>query len=219
MRIGMLGTGMVGRTLATRLVELGHEVRMGARSADNEHAAAFAAAGGSAASAGTFADAAGFGELVVNATAGTASFDALRAAGAERLAGKVVVDVANALDFSGGFPPRIAVGPNDSVGERLQAAFPDARVVKTLNTVNAALMVDPGQAGIEHVVFLSGDDDAAKAEVRELLGGFGWGDEQVLDLGGIATARGPEMYLQLWLGVAGALGGVYDFNVAIARGA
>src|SRR4051794_12624463 len=137
MRIGVLGTGVVGRTLAGKLVELGHEVRMGSRQAGNEVALEWVQSAGENASEGAFADAAQFGELVINATAGGASLEALGAAGAENLAGKVLVDVANALDFSGGPPPLVGVSIDDSLGERIQAAFPETRVVKALNTMNA----------------------------------------------------------------------------------
>jgi len=126
-KVGVLGTGVVGQTLADRLVGLGHEVMMGARQAGNEKATAWAAAAGASASAGTFADAAGFGALIVNATAGTASLDALDAAGAENLAGKAIVDVANPLDFSAGMPPSLSVCNTDSLGEQIQRRFPDAR--------------------------------------------------------------------------------------------
>ncbi|MDQ3587594.1 MAG: NAD(P)-binding domain-containing protein [Actinomycetota bacterium] len=204
MRFGVLGTGVVGRTIATKLVGLGHEVWMGSRVAGNESASAWAAESGDAASEGDFAAAAGFGEVVVNATAGTASLEVLRAVGAEVLAGKVLIDVANALDFSRGMPPVLAFCNDDSLGERIQREFAEARVVKTLNTVNAEVMVDPALAGGETDVFVCGDDEEAKAQVTGLLGDFGWGS--VVDLGDITAARGAEMYLPLWLRLFGAKG-------------
>src|SRR5919199_3123972 len=143
MRIGVLGTGMVGQTLATKLVELGHEVTMGARAAGNEKAAEWASGADEGAAEGSFADAAAHGELVFNCTAGTASLDALRAAGAEELRGKVLVDVANPLDGSTGFPPALSVANDDSLGEQIQREFADARVVKALNTISASVMVEP----------------------------------------------------------------------------
>lgn len=199
MRFGVLGTGMVGHALAGKLVELGHEVMMGSRQAGNEKAAAWAAAAGEGASEGSFADAAGFGEFVVNATAGMASMEALGSAGHENLADKVLIDVANPLDFSQGMPPMLSVCNDDSLAEQIQRAFPSARVVKTLNTVNASVMVDPGVLPGSHTLFLSGDDPEAKAQVVELLGTFGWPGEDVIDLGDISTARGTEMYLALWI--------------------
>ena len=214
MRIGVLGTGMVGTAIATRAVEVGHDVCMGARDAANERAGAWAEQHGSRAHAGSFADAAAFGALLVNATAGLHSLDALRAAGADALAGKPLLDVANALDASPGMPPRLAVGPDESLAERLQAAFPEALVVKSLNTMNAQVMVHPERLAGDHVAFLSGDDPAAKTAVRALLAQFGWRGEQVVDLGGLATARGAELFLPLWIAAAGALGR-YDFNVAL----
>ena len=206
MRIGVLGTGNVGRTLASALLRNGHEVRLGSRSAGNEAAVAWAAAVGGPASEGTFADAAGFGEFVINATAGAASLEALDLAGAEQLAGKVLVDVANPLDFSHGMPPRLTVCNDDSLGEQLQRAFADVRVVKTLNTITAALMVDPSLVSGTHTIFVAGDDAAAKAQVGELLQELGWPAASILDLGDIAAARAMEMYLPLWLRLYGAKG-------------
>lgn len=216
MKIAVLGTGMVGDAIATKLAQLGHEVRMGAREAKNEKAAAWAAKAGARASHGTFADAAAFGELVFHCTAGVTALDALRAAGEDNLAGKVLVDVSNPLDFSKGMPPSLFVAITDSLGEQIQRAFPRTKVVKTLNTVNCQLMVDPGKlAGGDHDLFLSGNDAEAKGKVRTLLvEGFGW--KRVVDLGDITTARGTEAYLPLWLRMWGALG-TADFNVKIVR--
>jgi predicted dinucleotide-binding enzyme len=216
-RIGVLGTGVVGQTIATKLIELGDEVTMGSRDATNEKAAAWATAEGERAHAGTFADAAAFGELVVNATAGSVSLAVLEAAGAATLAGKVVIDVSNPLDFSQGFPPRLSVANTDSVAEQLQAAFPDARVVKTLNTVNASIMVEPSLVPGDHALFVSGDDADAKAQVTELLGRFGWPAERIVDLGDITTARGTEMYIAIWVRLMRALG-TPQFNIELRRG-
>jgi predicted dinucleotide-binding enzyme len=216
MEIGVLGTGMVGQAIATKLASLGHEIRMGSRKAGNEDAVAWVTEAGKGASEGTFADAAQFGELVLNCTAGVASVDALTAAGADNLAGKVLVDIANPLDFSQGMPPALAICNDDSLGERIQATFPEARVVKTLNTMNCQVMVDPARVPGEHGVFVSGDDDSAKREVTALLGGFGWPEERIIDLGGISTARGTEMYLPLWLSLYGQLQ-TGDFNIGVVR--
>jgi len=213
MRIGMLGTGMVGTGLADRFVELGHDVLMGARTPGNEKAAAWAGGHRQRAAAGTFADAAAHGEVVVNATAGAHSLDALRAAGSEHLAGKVLLDVANAI---AGYGPPISLDPvgNESLAERIQRAFPDARVVKGLNTVNVGVMVRPDQLAEPTDVFLAGDDEAAKRTVRDLLTEMGWRPERVRDLGGISAARGLEMYLVLWQGIALSLGR-FDLNVRV----
>jgi predicted dinucleotide-binding enzyme len=216
MRVGVLGTGMVGQTLATKLVELGHEVMMGSREPGNEKAVAWADATGGR--AGTFADAAASGEVVVNATAGTASLEALAAAGAENLAGKVLIDVSNPLDFSARMPPTLSVCNTESVAEQIQAAFPDARVVKTLNTVGNEVMVEPGLVPGPHTIFVSGDDVDAKAAVADLLTSFGWPREAILDLGDITTARGTEMYLPLWLRLWGALG-TRTLNIHVVTGA
>jgi predicted dinucleotide-binding enzyme len=190
MRFGVMGTGMVGRTVAGKLVELGHEVRIGSRTAGDDTVA--------------FADAAAFGEVVVNATSGAHSVEALRLAGAENLAGKLLIDIANPLDFSQGMPPVLAFCNDDSLAERIQAEFPDVRVVKTLNTVNADVMVDPAIVGEDTDMFVAGNDEDAKAQVTELLRDFGW--NRILDLGDVTAARGMEMYLPLWLRLWGATG-------------
>jgi predicted dinucleotide-binding enzyme len=216
MKVAVMGTGSAGRALATKLASLGHEVMMGSRTRDNEAAAEWAAGAGDAASHGTFADAAAFGELIVNCTAGGASLDALRSAGAANLAGKTLIDVANPLDFSRGRPPTLLFCNTESLGERIQEAFPEARVVKSLNTMNAAVMVDPGVLEGDHDVFVCGNDDAAKQQVVELLESFGWPSENILDLGDITAARGTEMFLPLWLRLWGALGSG-QFNIRAVR--
>lgn len=216
MRIGVLGTGSVGRTIATKLLELGHEVTMGSRSAESEGLNEWLGEAGEGAGGGTFADAASAGELIFNCTAGTASLEALNAAGADNLAGKTLVDVANPLDFSGGFPPTLSVCNDDSLAEQIQAAHPQARVVKALNTINAAVMIDPGRVPGDHVIFVCGDDEAAKAQVCGLLEAIGWARERIVDLGDITAARATEMYLPLWLRLMKTLGSA-EFNISIAR--
>lgn len=188
---------MVGEAIATKLVAIGHQVCMGSRSAANEKAAAWVARHETGASNGTFADASAFGEMVFVCTVGTATLEALGLAGAANLAGKVVVDLTNPLDFSKGMPPTLFVGNDDSLGERVQRAFPEVRVVKTLNTVNCNVMVDPSLINGSHTMFLCGNDAPAKSVVLNLLESFGWRD--VLDLGDITGARSMEAVLPLWL--------------------
>ena len=216
MRIGVLGTGSVGKTIGTKLVELGHEVTIGSRAPDNEEARSWASRAGERGSHGTFADAASDGELLFNCTAGSASLAALGSAGADALGGKVLIDVANPLDFSAGGPPTLTVCNEDSLAERIQRAYPEARVVKALNTVNADVMVSPGKLPGRHDVFVCGDDAAAKDEVAALLEAFGWPPDAIVDLGDTSAARGTEMYLALWLRVMQALG-TPRFNVAVVR--
>jgi hypothetical protein len=153
---------------------------------------------------------------VVNATGGLVSVEALTAAGSDHLAGKVILDVANPLDFSHGFPPTVVQVDGRSLGEAVQAAFPDARVVKALNTMNADVMVHPRSLSGPHSVFLAGDDDGAKATVGSLLQGFGWTPDEIVDTGGIAAARGLELYLPLWLSLMGSFG-TPSFNIAVVR--
>lgn len=225
MNIAVLGTGMVGQALAARLLELGHDVVVGTRDPQATRSRTEPDAMGNppfsawleahpAAGLATFAEATAAAELVVNATNGSGALPALEQAGADNLAGKVVLDISNPLDFSAGFPPTLFVKDTDSLGEQLQRAFPQARVVKTLNTLNASLMVEPKALGQESSVFVSGDDEAAKATVTELLESFGHTD--VIDLGDISTARGTEMLLPVWLRLMGALG-TPAFNFKIVR--
>ncbi|MDP2772717.1 MAG: NAD(P)-binding domain-containing protein [Nocardioides sp.] len=211
MDIAVLGTGSVGRTIAGRLRELGHAVKIGTR---DPQATSARAEDDPAAPLTTYADAAARAELVVLAVAGAAALDVLALAGAESLAGKVLVDITNPLDFSAGFPPNLLVKDTDSLGEQIQRAFPEARVVKTLNTLTAPLMVHPKTLGSSGTVFMSGDDPAAKAVVAGLLIAFGHDD--VIDLGGIETARGTEMWMPLWLRLMQALG-TGEFNLKIVR--
>jgi predicted dinucleotide-binding enzyme len=206
---------MVGNTVGSKLVALGHDVRMGSRAAGNEKAVAWAKAAGARASEGTFADAADFGELAFNCTAGAGSLAALESAKAG-LAGKLLLDLSNPLDFSKGMPPTLFVTNDDSLGERIQRALPSTQVVKTLNTVNCQLMVDATSVGGgDHDVFVCGNDAGAKGRVTEILRGwFGW--RNVLDLGDISAARATEAYLHLWLRLYGAMK-TADFNVKLVR--
>jgi 8-hydroxy-5-deazaflavin:NADPH oxidoreductase len=226
MKIAVLGTSTVGRALAGRLAELGHDVTVGTRDVaatmartepDRMGGPPFGAwaTGHSAVAVRTFAEAASPAELIVNATSGAGSISALESAGAENLAGKVLMDIANPLDFSAGFPPTLSVKDTDSLGEQIQAAFPHLRVVKALNTVTAALMVDPRRlAEGDHTVFVSGNDAEAKRIVIDLLRSFGHTD--VIDLGDITTSRGVEMYLPLWLRLMGSLDNPF-FNIKVVR--
>ena len=162
---------------------------------------------------GTFAEAAAHGEMILNATAGAVSLEALDQAGEGNLSGKVLMDVSNPLDLSKGMPPTLSVSNTDSLGEQIQRTYPEAKVVKTLNTMNAHLMVDPAQlAGADHSVFVGGDDAEAKGTVTDLLRSFGWTD--VIDLGDITTALGTEMVLPIWLRLFGALQRpVFNFKI------
>ena len=200
MRIAVLGTGVAGRTLAGKLVESGHDVVLGSRTATNEAAVRWAAEAGPRAKAATFFDAAAEAEVVINATPGAVSLEVLAAASTKNLAGKVLIDVANPLDHSAGFPPSLSISNTDSLAETIQRAFPTARVVKALNTMRADVMVAPDRlAGGDHDVFMAGDDAEAKAVVAGILREFGWRTEHIRDLGPLEAARGLEMWLPLWL--------------------
>jgi predicted dinucleotide-binding enzyme len=216
MKVAMIGTGVVGRTLAGKMASLGHEVVIGTRDvqalmarteigrAERETFAAWHAANQGVRVA-SFAEAARHGEVVFHATNGARALDALRSCGAENLNGKVLIDISNPLDFSRGFPPSLSVCNTDSLAEQIQREFPQARLVKTLNTVSAPVMVAPESVGgADHQVFVSGNDEAAKATVTDILKSwFGW--RNVLDLGDISAARGMEMYLPLWVRMMGVL--------------
>ncbi len=224
MRFGILGTGVVGKTIAVRLDGLGYDVIVGTRNPEETLSRTDPDQYGNPpfgawqeehpeVRLGTFAEAAAHGDMVVNATAGAVSLEALEQAGEDNLNGKILIDIANPLDFSKGMPPTLLVSNTDSLGEQIQQRFPEAKVVKTLHTMNAYLMVDPAQlAATDHTVFVSGDDTEAKARVSELLRSFGWSD--IIDLGDITTARGTEMVLPIWVRLFGVLQKpIYNFKI------
>jgi predicted dinucleotide-binding enzyme len=217
MKIAVLGTGNVGDTLASKLIEVGHSVMMGSRTADNEKAQAFVAKHNGLGNAGTFSDAAAFGEIIFNCTAGVASIEALKFAGENNLNGKIIVDIANPLDFSNGMPPTLAICNSNSLGEEIQNTFPQAKVVKALNTMWCGLMVNPTLInGDDHDTFVCGNDASAKEEVKKILQSFGWAEKNIHDLGDITKARGTEMYLPLWLSIYGSTKNG-TFNIKIVR--
>jgi 8-hydroxy-5-deazaflavin:NADPH oxidoreductase len=226
MKIGIIGTGVVAQTLGAKLIELGHDVVVGTRDPskldDKKMMAgtlrewlAAVSKGGKKGKVATFQEAAAHGELLINATHGQASVEALKLAEADKVGGKVLIDVANLLDFSQGMPPGALASQTNCLAENIQTAFPNLKVVKSLNTVGAPVMVAPqALAGGEHTVFVSGNDAPAKAAVAELLKSFGWKD--VLDLGDISSARGPEMYMAMWIRLWGATG-TGMINVKVVR--
>lgn len=223
MNFGILGSGIVGQMVGGKLAELGHDVVLGTRDPSNVdekkgYAGSLAdwlAGAGPNARLGTFAQAAAHGDVIVNALFGLVAEETLLPLAAS-LAGKVLIDITNPLDFSHGMPPSVLTYDGGvSLAEALQRALPETRVVKTLNTMNASLMVNPRQlAGGDHSVFLSGDDAAAKEQVAELLRSFGWRD--IIDLGSLMTARGVELWLPLWLQLFGTFGQPI-YNLKIVR--
>ncbi|HET9137175.1 MAG TPA: NAD(P)-binding domain-containing protein [Candidatus Kapabacteria bacterium] len=215
MNIGVFGTGMVGNVIGSKLISLGHNVKMGSRTADNEKATAWAASQGPNASNGTYADAAAFGELIFNCTNGMGSMEAFKQAGAANVCRKLVVDISNPLDFSKGMPPSLSVCNTDSLAEQLQREFPEAKFVKTLNTVNCNIMVNPALLAGDHDMMLCGNDTDAKATVKDILTNwFGW--KTIHDLGDLTGARGMEMWLPLWLRFMMTTG-TANFNIRLVK--
>ncbi len=215
MKIAVLGTGMVGTIIADKLLALGHDLRVGSRSATSEAGQRWLKkTNHPQASVHTFEEAAATSELIFNATKGEAALEVLGSVGAGPLKGKIVIDISNPLDFSQGMPPRLSVCNDSSLGETLQKNYPATRFVKTLNTVAAPVMVDPARLGQPSAVFVSGNDSEAKAFVQNtvLKEWFGW--EQIVDLGDITTARGTEMFLALWVRLW-ATQKTTDFNIAL----
>jgi 8-hydroxy-5-deazaflavin:NADPH oxidoreductase len=228
MKIAIIGTGTVGQTLALKLLEAGHDVMMGTRNVADKLAStekdsygnpSFSEwyAANSSVKLGTFAETASFGEIVFNASKGYLSIDALKLAGHENLNGKVLVDIANPLDFSKGMPPCLVpeLSNTHSLGEEIQKVFPEAKVVKTLNTMWCGIMVNPGMiGGGDHVNFICGNDEGAKVLVKSLLKEFGWKEENIIDLGSISSARGTEALLPLWINLMGVLKkGAFNFKI------
>ncbi|RIV23538.1 NADP oxidoreductase [Fibrisoma montanum] len=228
MTIGILGTGMVGQTLATSLLAKGNQVMIGTRNVADTLAKPGNPAMGTQSFSdwhqnnagvqiGTFAEAAAFGEILINATSGMGSMDALASAGVDNLGDKVLIDIANPLDFSKGMPPTLSVVNDDSLGEVIQREFPRLNVVKTLNTMTAALMVNPAAVSGQHNVFVSGNDADAKEQVKTFLTEqFGWAPGSIIDMGDITTARGTEQLLPIWIRLYGVLQ-TPMFNFAIVR--
>lgn len=213
MQIGVLGSGITGQTIASKLIELGHEVMLGSRDEANPPAVAWAKdQGGQHALYGTFMNAAAFGEIIFNCTLGSASLAALEQAGAENMKDKVLIDTSNPLDRTTD-QWSLTVCNNDSLGEQIQRTYPETRVIKTLNTVNANVMVDPAKLLERTHVFVSGNDIEAKAMVvRILRDWFGW--REIIDLGGIETSRSVEMYVLLWHSLRNAISS-QRFNIKV----
>jgi predicted dinucleotide-binding enzyme len=216
MKIAVLGTGMVGDAIGSKLIEVGHSVMMGSRTLNHEKALAFVAKHpGGKASAGTFADAASYGEIIFNCTKGVEILNIIKSAGEDKFNNKILVDVANPLDFSKGMPPTLSICNTNSLGEEIQQRFPEIKAVKSLNTMWCGLMVNPAMLnGGDHHVFMSGNDADAKKQVSDILKSFGWFENNIIDLGGIMTARGTEMMLPVWLSLfMSANNGAFNFKV------
>jgi predicted dinucleotide-binding enzyme len=202
LKIGILGSGVVAQTIGAKLVKLGHDVMLGTRQENKLDE--WQDKVGSRGAVGNFAKAASFGEILFNCTAGMGSLNALALAGEDNLNGKILIDISNPLDFSKGMPPTLAVCNTDSLGEQIQRAYPHVKVVKTLNTMNCNLMVNPSLVSGDHDVFVSGNDPEAKAQVVGFLKSwFGW--KSVIDLGDITSARGTEMILPIWVQLMGVM--------------
>ena len=217
MKITILGSGVVGQALAARFSAIGHEVFMGTRDPEITRARtdpnpqsgiSFAAwhARHPEVRLCPFSEIPEDSEVLLNATSGGASVAVLEEVGEGPLEGKVLIDLANPLDFSQGMPPQLTFCNTDSLGERIQQRFPGTRVVKALNTLNYQIMVDPRLVPGAHQVFICGDDSSAKATTTALLGELGWPEDRILDLGGIRSSRGTEMLMPFWFSLVGTLG-------------
>lgn len=227
MKIGVFGTGVVAQTISEKLDSLGHTVVLGTRSVEQSMARADKDGFGRPplkdwlaahpkVKLATFAEAAAHGSLLVNATSGSGALHALKLAGEDHLNGKVMLDISNPLDFSQGFPPSLSVSNTDSLGEQIQRAFPQLKVVKGLNTLTCFLMVAPRTLPDTHHIFLCGNDAGAKGEVRTLLSSFGWAKEEMIDLGDITNARGTEQLLPIWVRLYGAMQNpMFNFKVVV----
>ena len=214
MNIGVLGTGIVGQTIGSKLVHLGHVVMMGSRDEANPKAVAWTKQEGPRALFGTFANAAAFGEIIFNCTLGSASLYALHLVGAEYMKGKILIDTSNPIDYSNEIWS-LTVCNTDSLGEQIQRAFPETQVVKTLNTINCDVMVNPNKLQEKTDVFVSGNSADAKASVIKILHDwFGW--RSMIDLGDITTSRGVEMYVVLWRSLRKVTSS-YQFNIKVVR--
>ena len=227
MKIAVLGTGIVGRQVSTKLASLGHEVVIGTRDVENTMTSDQQDFYGnpvfkdwfadqSNIKLETFANAAAGAEIIVNATNGQASIPAISSISEADRSGKTLLDIANPLDFSNGMPPSLNPVNTDSLAEQIQSKFPELNVVKSLNTMSSYIMINPSQVKGKHDVFVSGNDDKAKEQVKELLKSIGWTEDVIIDLGDISTARGTEMLLPIWLRLWNALG-TADFNFHVQR--
>ena len=228
MRIAVFGTGIVGQVIAGRLAGLGHDVMIGTRDVNRTLARTEKDAYGnppfndwykenkSSVKIMTYAEAATASEIIFNCTSGQGSVDALKQAGDANLKGKIIIDIANPLDFSKGMPPTLSPGNTDSLGELIQRTFPETKVVKTLNTMNCYLMVNPAAISGDHNVFVSGNAADAKSTVQEVLKSFGWKERNIIDLGDITSARGTEQLLPIWLRLYGTLKtAMFNFKVVV----
>lgn len=229
MKTAVFGTGIVGQTIANRLVGLGHEVTIGTRDVNKTLTRTEKGPYGnppfvewhnqnSTIKLAAYADAAAASEIIFNCTQGHGSVEAFQLAGNSNIKGKIIIDVSNPLDFSKGFPPSLSIVNTDSLGETLQRTFPEIKVVKTLNSMNCFLMVNPTALSGDHTVFMSGNDDTAKTSVTNLLKSFGWMEKNIIDLGDITTARGTEQLLPIWVRLYSKLQtGMFNFNVVVGR--
>lgn len=199
MKIGILGSGSVGKTIGAGLAALGHTITIGTRSPTRADVAEWVKTNAGGVSAGTLAEAARFGEIIFLCTKGEGTLQALHLADPSNFRGKIVVDISNPLDFSKGMPPSLLpqFANTNSLGEEVQKALPEAKVVKSLNIVNCEVMVNPRKSGGDPTMFVCGNDSAAKHTVNGFLESFGWKD--IIDLGDISSARALEMMLPVWL--------------------